>query len=398
MPARTQAAPTGAGRALSLLHAAGGEVRRSSLTRELGLTRASVGDVIATLTNLGVVAVKPAPREEGRAGRPSPSIRVEPDAPWGGAVSLEAGAVLCAPVRLGGQVGPTSSSTFGPKTKPAEVAQLIARELTRLVRTTPGTCVGATIAVPGLVSPSDGRLASATPLGWSDVPVAQLVRTRLRAGVPIQVANDANLAGRAEQRWGAGHGSSHMLYVTSGRVGIGAALLIGGSVFGGANGLALEIGHVPVPGGRMRCECGATGCLGVEADASAVARLAGEPARTVAAAARTSARVLQRDEQRDRVAVRAIDHAADRLAGGLVGAINTIDPDVVVLAGLPAALLERRRERIERRIATASLVARASGVELRVARQERPVLTGAGDLALEPLFGDPRLALADRPC
>src|SRR4051812_50147232 len=92
MPALKQAAPTGAGRALSLLHAAGGDVRRSSLTRELGLTRASVGEVIASLTNLGLVAVKPAPREEGRARRPSPSIRIEPDAPWGAAVSPAAGA------------------------------------------------------------------------------------------------------------------------------------------------------------------------------------------------------------------------------------------------------------------------------------------------------------------
>jgi predicted NBD/HSP70 family sugar kinase len=389
-----QATPTGAGRALALLHAAGGEVRRTSLTRDLGLTRASVGEVLAGLMNLGVVTVATADPETGRAGRPSPAVRISADAPWGAAVSVEAGAVLCGYVRLGGQIAATSSTTFGAKTRPDEVAGLISGELERLLRTTDGRCVGATIAVPGLVSANDGRLLSATPLGWSDVPVAALVRARLGADVPIAVANDANLAARAEQRWGAGRGSSHLLYVTSGRVGIGGALVIEGRVFDGASGLALELGHVPVSGGRERCECGAVGCLNVEADARALARLAGEPVRTAAQAVRVSARVLERELTGEQAAVRAVDRAAERLASGLAAAINMVDPDVVVLAGLPAALAERRADGITGSIATASIVARASGVMVSSATQDQPVLIGAGDDALEPLFRDPRRALA----
>jgi glucokinase len=80
--------------------------------------------------------------------------------------------------------------------------------------------------------------------GWAGFPLAAWVRDRLGlARVPVVVQNDADTAGLAEARFGAGVGFSPLLYVTIGS-GIGGGLIIDGQIYRGCGAGAIEIGHL----------------------------------------------------------------------------------------------------------------------------------------------------------
>lgn len=81
--------------------------------------------------------------------------------------------------------------------------------------------------------------------GWADFALAGWVREAL--GVSLaSVHNDADVAGLAESRLGAGRGRSPLLYLTIGS-GIGGALILDGRIYRGAGRGAAEIGHLRVP-------------------------------------------------------------------------------------------------------------------------------------------------------
>jgi len=98
----------------------------------------------------------------------------------------------------------------------------------------------------GPVDASEGRTRRSYQItGWDGLPLAPWLRTHL--GVPLAVLeNDADAAGIAESRFGAGIGHSPLLYVTVGS-GIGGALIINDRIYRGSGLGAAEIGHLRVP-------------------------------------------------------------------------------------------------------------------------------------------------------
>ena len=82
--------------------------------------------------------------------------------------------------------------------------------------------------------------------------------------------NDANVAALGEWRFGAGQGGASLLYVTI-STGIGGGWVLGGRIWGGADGMAGEIGHMLVRPGGAACVCGRRGCLEAEACGRAIA-------------------------------------------------------------------------------------------------------------------------------
>ncbi|MCS7271737.1 MAG: ROK family protein, partial [Gemmataceae bacterium] len=80
--------------------------------------------------------------------------------------------------------------------------------------------------------------------GWDGFPLAAWV-SELLHGLPTVLCNDADVAGLAEARYGAGRGLSPLFYVTIGS-GIGGGLIINGQIYRGVGQGAAEIGHIPV--------------------------------------------------------------------------------------------------------------------------------------------------------
>ena len=77
--------------------------------------------------------------------------------------------------------------------------------------------------------------------GWNDIPITKFLQESLQ--VPVFLQNDANACALAEWKYGAGKGSSNMIFLTFG-TGLGAGLILDDRLYEGINGLAGEIGHL----------------------------------------------------------------------------------------------------------------------------------------------------------
>jgi glucokinase len=170
------------------------------------------------------------------------------------------------------------------------------------------------------------------------------VRARLEeaVGLPTVVDNDANVAAVAELAHGAARGCTEALLVTLG-TGVGGGIITRGEVLRGAHGFGAEIGHFQVVADGPLCACGQRGHWEALASGTALGRLGREWAHAGAAPsllaragsvdAITGVMVgdVARDGASDALAI--VDEYARRVAAGLVGLVNILDPERVVVSG-----------------------------------------------------------------
>jgi glucokinase len=219
------------------------------------------------------------------------------------------------------------------------------------------------LSAPGPLDPERGVVLEAPNLsGWSEVPITEQIGGAL--GVPCRLENDANAAALAEWRFGAGQGSSHMLYLTM-STGVGAGLILNGALYRGAHSSAGEFGHVSVvPGGR-KCPCGLRGCLEAYTSGSGIAAqiredvAAGQAEQILALAGGDPQKVSARlwtealragDSYAQSLKEKFIDHLAQGLAALVIG----LDPERIVLGTIiqrnPDLFLDDLRLRVSERI------------------------------------------------
>ena len=201
------------------------------------------------------------------------------------------------------------------------------------------------VGVPGLVD-DRGVLRFAPNLpGVVQLDLGALLRDRLASvGVDrVVVENDASCAAWGEGRAGAAAGSHHALLVTLG-TGIGGGLVLGGSLYRGANGFAGEIGHMIIDRHGPPCPCGQRGCWERFASGSGLGRLgreaaiAGRAPRVVELAggdpeAVKGEHVTTAAAEGDEAAAAVMAEFAWYLALGLANLANALDPEVIVLGG-----------------------------------------------------------------
>ncbi|WP_233604402.1 ROK family transcriptional regulator [Micromonospora sp. HM5-17] len=334
---------------------------RAELAATTGLTRATVSTLVDELiTGRLLTEVDPTPRSG--AGRPALGLALAGDGPVGLGLEINVDYLAACLVDPTGAVRHHAVRRIDLRPVPpaealAMVAELIteadaeaARQDLRLA--------GTALAVPGLVT-ADGVVRLAPNLGWRDVDVPALLGAHpVLAETGLMVDNEANLAALGELRAGAPDPAT-FIYI-SGEVGIGAGIVLHGSLFRGARGWSGELGHVPVhPEGRP-CRCGGRGCLEQYAGQEAIlasAGLAGSPV----------ARLVEAAERADPVACQALTEAAGALGVAVAGVINLLDVDTVVLGGVYAPLARWLAPPIEAEIRRRVLTAAWSPVTVRAA-------------------------------
>ncbi|MET0865090.1 MAG: ROK family protein [Nakamurella sp.] len=394
-PTTPDRARTSLSRALTLVHTHRVAIR-SDLTERLGLTRTATGLVLRELESLSLIRTATALRanlESQTTGRPSHSVLIHPDAPTVLAVQVQATSLLITQARLGGELDPIEEVTLPRPSTPELVVSLIADLVAARIAAADRPPFGVGLALPSAVG-SDGTALAAHHLAWPhSVPAGQLLTDLLaRAGhtnVRIQVGNDANLAALAESRHGAGQGAAHLLYVMTGQVGVGGGLIIDGRLHLGSTGYALEIGHTPVPPGNRPCRCGNLGCLEVEADPRALLDAAD---LAVAQPTTDAVRAVLARRRSDPRARAATDLVTRRLGYGLACMINILNPDRIVLGGMHADLFVAEEQQLRAEISRHSFLDQSARIELRAAELVASTLSGAAELAFQPLLDDPRLA------
>ena len=184
------------------------------------------------------------------------------------------------------------------------------------------------IGLPGTVEFHTGRAEDRPVLGtWAGVSLAPMIAERFPA--PVTVDNDVNVMALGEHISG-GHGHTDDMVFVKVSTGIGAGLVSGGNLLRGALGAAGELGHTPVrDGGGLPCRCGKTDCLEAVVGGRRLLMRAAEQGRGVSGLKDLVALA----KEGDAVAVTLVRGAGRRLGEALAGAVNLLNPEVVVLGG-----------------------------------------------------------------
>ena len=184
------------------------------------------------------------------------------------------------------------------------------------------------VGIPGAESLDSGLVKNANSTWLIDRPL----RTDLAAalGRPVRLANDANCFALSEAVDGAAAGADVVFGVILG-TGVGGGIVIRRQVLAGANAIAGEWGHNPLPGASedRACYCGRTDCIETYLSGPA---LEAEVARAGGAAVPAD-EIARRAALGDALCAAALDRHTMRLARALAGVINLLDPDVIVLGG-----------------------------------------------------------------
>jgi predicted NBD/HSP70 family sugar kinase len=375
---------------LRLLHQSGA-LSRSEMGAALGMTRSTIGELVADLRNRGLV-------EEGdpaRLGSPGrPSLVALPHAEGAAAITAEiaVNSLSAAVVGIGGRILHLARTTHEPRR--LAVDQTI-EDIGKLIETAqasiPTGCwvAGVGIAVAGVVSRADGLVHFAPNLGWRNVPLGRLIAQRLGSALPVDVANEADLGALAEHTWGAGVGVNNLVYVTS-EVGVGAGIIIEGRLLVGAAGCGGEVGHFQVNPAGVRCRCGAIGCWETEIGGPALLRRAGRAEK--AYRPEVIAHLLREVAWGDPVARQAVEDVGRSLGTGLTGLMNIFNPQRVVLGGLLADLWPFVEEDVQLELRRRVLAPTLEVVDVRLAQlgADGPLM-GAAELALARVLDEPTL-------
>lgn len=213
----------------------------------------------------------------------------------------------------------------------ASILQAIAA-LVRKVESTTGQTGTVGIATPGALSQATGLLKNSNSVCLNGKPLADDLVAALSR--PIRLANDANCFALSEAHDGAGREASIVFGVILG-TGVGGGIVVRGQLLSGANAIAGEWGHNPLPwpaADEMKgppCYCGRQGCIETYLSGPGMARdhvaYGGEPLSA-------SEIVALADDGHDQ-AIATVSRYENRLARALAYVINILDPDVVVLGG-----------------------------------------------------------------
>jgi len=343
----------------TLYHA--GAMSRADLSRETGLTRVTISDLVAEFIADGIV-IEMGVREAVGPGKPPILIDIDrfghqilgldlsgPNAFVGAVLSLDGDVIERREV-------PRPDSADG------EAAYAALHELARtLVAASTQPLLGVGIGTPGVVRP-DGVVLSSPNLGWTNFPLEAKLGVDL--DLPVLARNDANAAVLAEYTFG--DAKADFMLIKIGK-GVGAGLITGSQPLLGSRFAAGEIGHVVVgTDGGPRCACGKDGCLEAWLSVSRLrAALAADP------------------DGRDEI----LRDAGTRMAIAIAPIVAALDLSEVVLSGpadlLDGILIDAAIETLHAR----TLEGVFEDVTVRLTHQDDIVLRGAAVMVLSGQLG-----------
>ena len=306
-----------------------GVASRADVARWTGLSRSTVSSIVAELQAEGLVVDREDDGRPGLTGRPPTLIALDPTV--GLALGIDFGkrhlAVAAADLshRILSEEWVEMPEDYGAEEGIAQAAELVESVLAESAADR-DRILGVGMGLPGPVHRSGIVGSSAILPGWAGTQGAERMSERL--GLEVWLGNDANLGALSEATWGAGRGSSALVYLKL-STGIGAGIMIDGKLFGGAGGTAGEIGHTTLNDTGEICRCGSRGCLETYAAGAAIARMLSR-SRSEELDVET---VLSRAGAGDPACRRALRDAGRHVGVTVANLCNLVNPERIVVGG-----------------------------------------------------------------
>jgi len=227
---------------------------------------------------------------------------------------------------------------------PADNAEDLISAVVEMVKElSAGKVIGAVgVAIAGFIDAAQAEVIYSPNLSLRNEPLKAKLEARL--GIEVLVENDANAAGWAEYRFGAGRGSQHMMMITIG-TGVGGAIVAKGELFRGGYGIGAELGHTNFIQEGRPCGCGQNGCLeryasgtalldsakalasSGTAEGSRLAELASEVGEL------TGTEVYQAITESDPGAIRLLRELGTNIGKACASFAAILDPQILVVGG-----------------------------------------------------------------
>ncbi|WP_407567054.1 ROK family transcriptional regulator [Polymorphospora sp. A560] len=363
-----------------------GPASRAELGEAVELSRSKAATEIDRLIERGLVeTVGPA---ASRGGRRSSIVRIAGGTRFLsvsiGATSIEV-AITDGELRVISRITEHTELRRGPTAVIGQALELVSK-----LRADSGTTrfTGAGIGIPGPVSFHEGIPVSPPFMpGWHRFPVREMFSTEL--GCPVLVDNDVNIMALGEKHAGIAKSFDDFLFVKIG-AGIGAGIVVAGSVYRGANGCAGDIGHTAVDDNGPLCVCGNSGCLEAYFGGAALTRDALAAARSgrsdqlaeqlAEAGTLTALDVAHAAAAGDPVAIGMVRDGGRRVGKVLASLVSFFNPGMIVIGGGLAGIGH-------------ALLAEIRGV---VYRSSLPLATGAMPIVLSEMGDQAGLVGATR--
>ena len=304
----------------------GEAISRVGLVGATGLSAQAIGDIIRDLIEQGLVEETGAEPRPG-LGRNPIGVRIVPGGALAFGCNIERDRIDGAWIDLSGAPVVSETVRYPLGEEPRHTIRRVENLYKRLTGRLGGrgsTLPAIGLGMPGPIEADEQRLVNPPNLPhWEGVQP----RSLFSAGwtLPIFLENAATAAALGEA-WQSHNELNDFLYCHWG-VGIGGGLVLDLQAYRGASGNAMELGHVPVVPGGAPCACGGRGCLEAEASVAAIC-------------AQAAALGLEPDFDRlvalapaDPAVAALFERSGELLAQALVGCVNLVDVDTVVLGG-----------------------------------------------------------------
>ncbi len=229
-----------------------------------------------------------------------------------------------------------------PAQDPDQMVEVVASLITELADSAGQELEAVGVAAAGFIDATGSTVLYAPNLKWRNEPLRQRLEQRTKLAVVIE--NDANAAGWAEFRFGAGQGTRDMVMLTLG-TGVGGAIISDGQLRRGGFGIAGELGHIRVVRDGRPCGCGRKGCVEQYASGTALLNAAkalvasNDPAAAMLAELSPSAEQLTGQHIAQALSAgdsgaRALIEDLGQYLGEAMGSITAaLDPEVYVIGG-----------------------------------------------------------------
>ena len=212
-----------------------------------------------------------------------------------------------------------------------QLISVLAKEIKQIIATHQlkmREIAGIGIGLPGLVDFDKGvvRFLPNIP-GWKNVSLKSILQRQLK--LPVFVDNDVKLITLAEWKLGAGAGVKNLICMTLG-TGVGSGLVLNNHLYRGLGNAAGELGHMPLNEHGPQCNCGGFGCFETYVGNKRLFALA---SRIMNKPDMTTQKMFTLANQGNQKALRFWNEAATLIGNGLVGIVNLLNPELIIIGG-----------------------------------------------------------------
>ena len=294
-----------------------GPISRADIKKMTGLSATTVSSLVEELLADGFVN-EGGVKNSTTSGRKAVLLHVNPDGGYFVGIDVQNGAIVADTFALDfTEVDHMKVST----TSTEKIALGILRAISTASREK--RILGVTIGLPGVIDTASNTVVSSTVI---DAATANDIYQTVAEALPdakICLRNNSGLIAYAEKEFG-NHGEVSSLVSIEIDDGVGAGIILGGSIYAGANGMAGEFGHITVDYRGEKCKCGSYGCLELAASIPAMLAMTAENSIDDLAESLRGG---------NKIVIEIIDNVAKALAFGINNILNIVDPEFIVISG-----------------------------------------------------------------